>query len=193
MLLPCTLTLNRDWRSRPCSPQSTGIIHAFRPKANPIHLPMESSEPSDLYAASPPQSPPPVQKQPKKQERHSPAFDLTLARMSLFVEIVVYALVPFASTGSGFMAAVAAGSLGAGFAPTMQSLALELYQRRGGKESGKVFGALSLVHAARYAALLPPSSPLRIHGGSITRPTRACACASSVRTLWVLRCSASYI
>ncbi|ETW74979.1 major facilitator superfamily [Heterobasidion irregulare TC 32-1] len=124
------------------------IIHAFGPKPNPIHLPMESSEPSDLYAAYPPRSPPPVQEQPKKQERHSPAFDLTLARTSLFVEIVVYALAPFASTGSGFMAAVAAGSLGAGFAPTMQSLALELYRRRGGKGSGKVFGALGLVHAA---------------------------------------------
>jgi len=38
-------------------------------------------------------------------------------------------------------------SLSAGFSPAIQSVALSLYRRRGGTESGKLFGALSVVQA----------------------------------------------
>jgi len=39
------------------------------------------------------------------------------------------------------------GSLGGGFSPAVHSVALELYSRKGGKETGKLFGALSVLHA----------------------------------------------
>ncbi|KAJ6623481.1 hypothetical protein B0H10DRAFT_2162474 [Mycena sp. CBHHK59/15] len=75
-----------------------------------------------------------------KSKAHSPAFDLGLARFSLFIEVIAYTMMPFASTGF--------------------SVALELYSGKGGLdgtvESGKLFGALSVVQAL-CSQILGPS------------------------------------
>lgn len=46
-----------------------------------------------------------------------------------------------------FSLATLMGSVGQGFIPSVQSVALELYSRRGETETGKLFGALSVVSA----------------------------------------------
>ena len=70
-----------------------------------------------------------------------------LARVSLGVEVVVYTLMICSTSGLMFAAVTALGALGMGFNPSVQSLALTLYHRRGGKDSGKLFGAMSVVQA----------------------------------------------
>ncbi|KAI0723991.1 MFS general substrate transporter [Cerioporus squamosus] len=78
---------------------------------------------------------------------HSPKFDLVLARVSLGIEVVVYALMICSTSGLMFAAITALGALGMGFSPAVQSIALTLYNRRGGKDTGKLFGAMSVVNA----------------------------------------------
>lgn len=76
---------------------------------------------------------------------HSPAFDLALARVSLLIEMVAYTLMASAHSGTLFTAYSALGASGAGFGPAINSVAATLYSRRGGRELGKLFGALSVV------------------------------------------------
>lgn len=63
---------------------------------------------------------------------------------------------PFAPTGFTFALFAMLGSLGSGFSPAVQSAALELYTRKFGKngsvESGKLFGAMSVLQAVWYAS-----------------------------------------
>ena len=77
----------------------------------------------------------------------SPHFDLALARVSLFVDICSYVLISFVPTVVAFTLGHVLASMSGGFSPAMQSVALGLYKQRGGTESGKLFGALSVVQA----------------------------------------------
>ncbi|KAJ7039945.1 major facilitator superfamily domain-containing protein [Mycena alexandri] len=88
---------------------------------------------------------------------HPSSFDLSLARISLFVEIIGYTLMPFAPTGLFYTAFTILASFGAGFSPAIQSVALELYaqQNDGTMESGKLFGGLSVIQA--LAQIVGPS------------------------------------
>ncbi|KAJ7097761.1 major facilitator superfamily domain-containing protein [Mycena belliarum] len=83
--------------------------------------------------------------------RHSASFDLALARGSIVLETIAYATMPFAPTGLSFTLLTMLASMGSGFTPALQSAALELYgQKVGGGanvESGKLFGALSVLQA----------------------------------------------
>ena len=130
----------------------------FRPKA-PIQLPVSPSEPLDSGAPSSPtdvssrshafrQITQPSGRQPH-EDHHPPSFDLKLARISALIDIVSYAFMALAPTPITFVAASALGSLGTAFSPTVHSLSLELYRRRGGTEFGKLFGAMSVVQALR--------------------------------------------
>ncbi|KAK0459815.1 uncharacterized protein EV420DRAFT_1641998 [Desarmillaria tabescens] len=80
-------------------------------------------------------------------ERHSSRFDLGLARVSLFIDIVSYALLGSTASPLIFTLSSMLGSMGTGFSPAIQSVALELYTQRGGTESGRLFGALSVIQA----------------------------------------------
>jgi hypothetical protein len=82
-----------------------------------------------------------------KKEIHSPLFDLNLARASLFVDIISYAFMGLANTAGAFTLFGILGAFGAGFNPAMQSVTLALYARRGGTETGRLFGALSVLQA----------------------------------------------
>lgn len=46
------------------------------------------------------------------------------------------------------------GAFGGGFAPAIQSVALEIYTQRGGTEAGRLFGALSVLQALRSVQIL---------------------------------------
>lgn len=80
-------------------------------------------------------------------ERHSSRFDLGLARVSLFIDIISYALIGSTTSPLVFTLSSMLGSMGTGFSPAIQSVALELYMQRGGTESGRLFGALSVIQA----------------------------------------------
>ncbi|KAJ7735098.1 major facilitator superfamily domain-containing protein [Mycena maculata] len=91
---------------------------------------------------------------------HTSTFDLALARFSILIDIATYAILPFAPTGIVFILFTMLGSFGAGLAPAVNSVALELYTRKIGKnaplETGKLFGALGVVQAV-FAQVLGPS------------------------------------
>ena len=82
---------------------------------------------------------------------HSAAFDLGLARYSLALEVVCYTVIAFMPTALTFTVFAMLASWGGGFNPAVQALALELYTRRHKSreeaETGKLFGALSVVQA----------------------------------------------
>lgn len=122
-----------------------------------IQLPVQQDEP--LQPASPSSSSPHPSPQPKRtapsNTSRSIAFDFGLARVSLAIEVVSYALVPLAMNGASYTAITMLGSLGAGFGPALQSVALGLYSQRGGTESGRLFGALSVVESLGSSVLGP--------------------------------------
>jgi len=90
----------------------------------------------------------PSQPQPSSaKEHHSPSFDLNLARVSIFIEMTCYTLLGLAQTPIAFTVFTLIGSFGGGFSPALQSVALELYSRRGEKETGRLFGAMSVLQA----------------------------------------------
>lgn len=61
------------------------------------------------------------------------------------LELASYVLMALAHTGVLFTAWSVLGAFGSGFGPSMSSVATALYTRNGGKELGKLFGALSVV------------------------------------------------
>lgn len=127
------------------------IIQLLKPKATPASVETEpllssSSEPSGSSQRPSPSSPRSL------LEIHSPSFDLSLARASLLVEIVAYSFMAMAQAPLPFTIFAMLGSFGAGFSPAIQSAAIELYVRRGGRENGRLYGALSVVQALWYDA-----------------------------------------
>ncbi|KAJ7154672.1 major facilitator superfamily domain-containing protein [Mycena filopes] len=97
---------------------------------------------------------------PKNTPPKAYILDLTIARLSILVDAVTYAVLPLAPTGIVFLVFISLGSFGAGLAPAVNSVALELYSRRLGKnatvESGRLFGAMGVVQAVFAGVLGPP-------------------------------------
>jgi len=84
--------------------------------------------------------------QPKKElDLVSPHFDLALARISLFIDVISYAIIALVPTALAFTLGNMSAAMGSGFSPAIYSVALALYRRRGGTESGRLFGALGVV------------------------------------------------
>ncbi|KZT71313.1 MFS general substrate transporter [Daedalea quercina L-15889] len=121
------------------------IIKLFQPKTPPIQLPAEPDEP--LTDSSSPRSPSATRPSPppRPHHAHSPTFDLNLARVSISLDILAYALMALAHSGALFTAWSVLGAFGSGLGPSVSSVATALYTRNGGKELGKLFGALSVV------------------------------------------------
>lgn len=89
----------------------------------------------------------------RQKQNHSAYFDLNLARVSLVVELISYTLMALVITPGVFTILSMASALGTGFSPAIQSVALELYASQGGTETGKLFGALSVVQSLRFDPL----------------------------------------
>jgi hypothetical protein len=109
-------------------------IKLLKPRSPPVES-LQDADPSQ------------AQSSPLAEHHHSPSFDLNLARVSLFIEMIAYTLIGLASTPIAFVLFTLMGSMGGGFSPAVHSVALELYSRRGEKETGKLFGALSVLQA----------------------------------------------
>ena len=75
--------------------------------------------------------------------------DLLLARAAVVTDLVFYTLVFSTSSGLLFALFTMCISFGTSFGPTMQSLALDLYARRGHNDTGSLLGALTVVSALR--------------------------------------------
>ncbi|KAJ7581089.1 major facilitator superfamily domain-containing protein [Mycena floridula] len=86
---------------------------------------------------------------------HSPRFDLRMSIGSLIVEVVVYIFFISTSSSAVFFTLGIVTSLGAGLPPAVQALALELYMRKGGIESGRLFGAMSVVQSLSSQIIAP--------------------------------------
>ncbi|KAF7323613.1 MFS domain-containing protein [Mycena kentingensis (nom. inval.)] len=86
-------------------------------------------------------------------------FDLSLARVSIAVSALTFALLPFAQTTVVFILFLSLGSFASGMSPALNSVALELYTHQvgvdGAAESGKLFGALGVVQALLGSTIGP--------------------------------------
>ncbi|CAL1705198.1 unnamed protein product [Somion occarium] len=141
------------------------IIHFFKPKARAVQLPTSPSEPllssssSDEAQAQQPSSGSSSTLQSSSSSSassHSASpsvqsqalrFDLTLARISLFIELVAFVAMPFSPNPIVFTVFTVMTCFGAGYSPAIQSVALIMYTENGGVESGKLFGAISVVQS----------------------------------------------
>lgn len=90
----------------------------------------------------------------ENKDPSSALLDLNSARISLVVELIAYMMMATAKTGTLFTVYTVLGSLGAGFTPAVQSLAMGIYAGRGGEETGKLFGSLSVVQVLGYALFI---------------------------------------
>lgn len=81
------------------------------------------------------------------KELHSLSSDMTLAWVSMVIEAVAYGAMGLCSSGLPFVVSSVFLWLGCAANPAVQTVALAIYTRVGGTESGRLFGALSVVQA----------------------------------------------
>ena len=138
-------------RLMPILPVSIKFFKRNSKPINPITLSDPLAEETPLLELEDdPQTSAPIRRESVRGKLDAATFDLRLAKLSLVVDIITYFGMAFAQTGWQFTTCSIFGAFGMGFNPAMQSLTLALYTRRGGTESGKLFGALSVIHAFRY-------------------------------------------
>ncbi|KAK7467283.1 hypothetical protein VKT23_004340 [Stygiomarasmius scandens] len=119
-------------------------IRLFKPKPTPIR---RSEEEPLISNATQPRSRAHSHSPSRLTEPNSSSFDLKIARASLLIEVFAHGFMGLAANSITFLMFGLLGSLGSGFSPAIQSVTVELYSRRGGTESGKLFGALSVIQA----------------------------------------------
>ena len=130
-------------------PFLSAMIKILKPKPLILEIPVAPAETTPLLNPSTSTSSTNVTHKTIKRVIHSPLFDLNLARASLLVDIITYALMGLTQNPVLFGLFGTLGALGVGFNPAAQSVALALYAGRGGIETGRLFGATSLIQAIR--------------------------------------------
>ncbi|EJU05334.1 MFS general substrate transporter [Dacryopinax primogenitus] len=131
------------------------LLKLLRPKPEqPISLPLEPSEPlqspgeAENGRSVPRHLVDSVSRavQPGAvKHRHSPRFDLHVARASLGIELLCELGQASAPGPASWTAATLLGAFGGGYSPAMQSLALGLLKNE--DETGRLFGAMSVMSA----------------------------------------------
>ncbi|KAG2019931.1 hypothetical protein CC2G_005324 [Coprinopsis cinerea AmutBmut pab1-1] len=134
------------------------IIRLFKPEPLVIEIPQFPTERDPLLSnfENPAGASPRPAKPPLKKELHSPSFELGVARVSLVIEIIAYSLMGLAPSGTTFAISGVMAAMGVGFSPAVQTCTLAMYARRGGTETGRLFGALSVIQALGSQVLGPP-------------------------------------
>jgi len=129
------------------------ILRFFVPKRPPVHLPTSPNEPLDTTTST---VPPAASREPI--HTHTPAVDLGLAKVSIALQVIYFALLAVSRDARVFVAVSVLGALAVGYAPTVHSLSLELFTRRGGapSEAGRLFGAMSVIQAIGTQVVGPP-------------------------------------
>ncbi|KAH9060380.1 MFS general substrate transporter [Lactarius deliciosus] len=123
------------------------LLHFFASRSPPVQLPTQPGEPLNARPESPLPS---ARASPRgSMHTHTPALDLSIAKASLALHAVSFALIALSKNAGMFVAASMLATLSVGYAPVVQSLSLELYARRGGEawEVGRLFGAMSVIQA----------------------------------------------
>jgi len=115
------------------------LIRYFKPEPR-VALEVPPEEEPLLSAAS-------LNSNVVQKELHSLSFDMILARVSMAIEIVAYGAMGLSSSGLPFVISSLFLWFGSAVNPAVQSVALAIYTRNGGTESGRLFGALSVVQA----------------------------------------------
>jgi len=118
-----------------------------------VQLPTQPGEPLNAR----PESPELSARGPVHTHTHTPALDLGIAKVSLALHAVSLALIAVSKNSGLFFGASMLATLGIGYGPLVQSLSLELYVRRGGglSETGRLFGAMSVIQALGTQILGP--------------------------------------
>ena len=138
-------------------------IKILKPKPLILEFPVSPVETTPLLVSPSSSSSTLSNRKTIKREIHSPLFDLNLARASLLVSMVSYTSMGLSHSPTVFSLSGAFNSFGAGFSPAAQSVALALYAKRGGVETGRLFGALSLIEAIRCDNIMCCLCGLYIH------------------------------
>ncbi|EJD02383.1 MFS general substrate transporter [Fomitiporia mediterranea MF3/22] len=120
--------------SHSSDPSSSTVVSSPSPPSSPTYI--RSSSPLPL---SPPSANTTEHTHPSPSP-HTPTFDLHLARFSLLLECICFSIIPLAPSAMSFSALGCLAAWGGGFNPAVQALALELYARRGNVEEGSRSG-----------------------------------------------------
>ncbi|KAH8985716.1 MFS general substrate transporter [Lactarius akahatsu] len=131
------------------------LLRFFASRRPPVQLPTQPGEPLNARAESPSLSARASSRSP--MHTHTPALDLGIAKASLVLHAISFALIAVSKNAGMFVAASMLATLSIGYAPVVQSLSLELYTRRGGQtsEAGRLFGAMSVIQALGNQILGP--------------------------------------
>ncbi|KAH9930707.1 major facilitator superfamily domain-containing protein [Fomitopsis serialis] len=89
------------------------------------------------------------------RQQPTATIDLAVARGSLVVEAIAYVFMALAPTGYLFTVYAIVSTLGIGFTPAINTVASAVYSQQGGKELGKLFGALGVVQTVSSQVLGP--------------------------------------
>ncbi|KAI0291157.1 major facilitator superfamily domain-containing protein [Russula brevipes] len=116
------------------------ILRFFVPKRPPVHLPTSPNEPLDTTTST---VPPAASREPI--HTHTPAVDLGLAKVSIALQVIYFALLAVSRDARVFVAVSVLG-------------ALALFTRRGGapSEAGRLFGAMSVIQTIGTQVVGPP-------------------------------------
>ena len=154
-----------------CLSLATVIIKLFKPKSPPIQLPVDPTEPlqheEHIICGN-------TRRKPlSPHDLRSLSFDLGVARIALILDITAFLLFPTARHPLVFTAYSMIGCMGTAFSPAIQSVGMGLYTQQGGTETGKLFGALSVMSALWF--VYPPRfhiyvPDLRFHSSQILGP-----------------------
>jgi len=164
----------------------TGVAMMFHltvllPLATKLFKPSSLSTPA-LSAATHPPSP----QERDRLARILLSFDLRVARVSLFLGLLGHIIMTLASTPEVFFFGGIVWGLFSGFPAAMQSAALEVYRRSGGKETGKLFGALSVMQSFG-AEIIGPSLFGSIYTATVSSyPQAIFAVGAAVEVLSIL-------
>jgi hypothetical protein len=128
-----------------CSLHRPALLRFFASKRPPVQLPTQPGEPLNERSESPSLSPRVSTRGPVHV--HTPALDLGIAKASLVVHALSFALIAVSKNAACFVAASLFATFGIGYPAVVQSLSLELYVRRGGEasEAGRLFGAMNVI------------------------------------------------
>jgi MFS family permease len=101
------------------------LLKYFKPAPSPIHLDRTDAPP-----------------QPQRS-----SVDVMLMRGSLLLEIISFTGLTFVKHPVGYIIFSICGSFGSGVSPAAHSISLETFSAQGGQESGRLFGAFSVLQA----------------------------------------------
>ena len=125
------------------------ILRFFGSRIQPVQLPTSPDESLNASSSLLPTVP------DHDSAPHTPTVDLRIAKIALALQAMCFVFIAVSKNAGVFVAASALGAIAEGYPPTIHSLALELYTRRGGapSEAGRLFGAMSVIQTIGCAPL----------------------------------------